>query len=307
MKQIQGVQLMEGSNEELLPGFSAEFPYIASCVEFDRYGETAVPWHWHRAVELFYMKSGALEYTTPNGKWVFPAGSGGLVNSNVLHISRVLPSDDDRPQQWIHLFEADFLAGVRAGRIETRYILPMTAASGIELLPLYPDDPRQAKILEDLRNSFALPEQEWGYEFRLREALSGIWLQLLEQIPSVAPSVAKVREADEKIKMLMVYIHEHYRENISVDELADTAHISRRACFRLFQDNLHMTPVEYIRNYRLQKACYLLAESDQSVTQIAYSCGLGSSSYFGKVFREQTGSSPLEYRRHRIRHDMGEK
>ena len=58
-----------------------------------------------------------------------------------------------------------------------------------------------------------------------------------------------------------------------------------------------MTPVEYIRNYRLQKACYLLAESEDAITQIAYSCGLGSSSYFGKTFREKFGCSPLEYRR----------
>lgn len=147
------------------------------------------------------------------------------------------------------------------------------------------------------RDSFAIPEDEWGYEFKLRAVLSDIWLELLEVAgPMIDPS-AKGKESDDKIKMLMVYIHEHYAESISVDQLAELAHISRRACFRLFQENLHMTPVEYIRNYRLQKACYLLAESEDAITQIAYSCGLGSSSYFGKTFREKFGCSPLEYRK----------
>ena len=48
--------------------FSADFPYIATRAELDKYTEPFVPWHWHSSVELFYMESGALEYTTPNGK-----------------------------------------------------------------------------------------------------------------------------------------------------------------------------------------------------------------------------------------------
>lgn len=90
MKNIQGIQLIMESNEELLPDFFMDFPYICSCVEFDKYIDPVVPWHWHHAVELFYIKSGRVEYTTPNGKWIFPAGTGGFVNSNVLHSSRVV-------------------------------------------------------------------------------------------------------------------------------------------------------------------------------------------------------------------------
>ena len=85
MKNIQSIELNDSSKEELLPGFSADFPYIATCAELDRYLEPLVPWHWHPTVELFYMKSGSLEYTTPHGKWIFSAGSGGFVNANVLH------------------------------------------------------------------------------------------------------------------------------------------------------------------------------------------------------------------------------
>lgn len=74
MKRIQGVQLMEGSNEEMLPGFTPEFPYIASCVDLYPNITAPIPWHWHRAVELFYMNRGTQEYTTPHGTWVFPEG-----------------------------------------------------------------------------------------------------------------------------------------------------------------------------------------------------------------------------------------
>ena len=46
----------------------------------------------------------------------------------------------------------------------------------------------------------------------------------------------------------------------------------------------------------VQMACRLLRETQRSVSEIGYACGLGSSSYFGKVFREVTGSTPTDYR-----------
>ena len=105
------------------------------------------------------------------------------------------------------------------------------------------------------------------------------------------------RGSDEKMKAMMRYIHAHYPDTISVDRLAKEAHISKRVCYRLFRENLHMSPVGYMTAYRLRKACQRLAETDEPITQIAYSCGLGSSSYFGKLFREHYGCTPAAYRR----------
>ena len=85
MKIIRNLQFHNGTREELLPGFDPGFPYIATRAEIDRYAGRFAPWHWHRSVELFYMESGTLEYFVPGKHLVFPAGSGGFVNSNVLH------------------------------------------------------------------------------------------------------------------------------------------------------------------------------------------------------------------------------
>ena len=295
MKNIQGIEVNDSNREELLPGFAPDFPYIATCAELDKYSMPFVPWHWHRAVELFYMESGTLEYTTPNGKWVFPTGSGGLVNSNVLHTTSFRAATKGNIQL-LHLFDPVFLAGEHGSRMEEKYILPLTAAPGLELIPLYPADPAQAEILDAIAAAFALSEQEWGYEFRLREALTRIWLKLFDLARPAMEQDIPGKHSEDTIKMLMVYIYEHYGEPISVEQLAQAAHISKRACFRLFQENLHITPVEFIRSYRMKKACQLLEKTGDSITQIAYSCGFGSSSYFGKLFREQFGCTPAEYR-----------
>lgn len=296
MQHLKGIEINSNNKEELLPGYSLDFPYIATCAELDKYLEPIIPWHWHRTVELFYMKSGSLEYTTPKGKWIFPAGSGGFVNSNVLHSTSFQTSTDSNIQL-LHLFDPVFLSGEHGCRMESKYILPLTTAQEVEIIPLYPNDPAQAEILEDIRHAFDLSEQEWGYEFRLRNALSQIWLKLFELARPAMSRNGMAGDSDDKIKKLIIYIHEHYTESISVEQLAQAIHISKRACFRLFQENLHMTPVAYIRSYRLQKACQMLIKTEASVTQIAYSCGFGSSSYFGKTFREEFSCSPVEYRK----------
>lgn len=295
MKNIQCIELNDSSKEEILPGFDPAFPYIATCAELDRYLQPFTPWHWHRTVELFYMKSGRLEYTTPKGKWEFTAGSGGFVNSNVLHTSHFQRGVESNIQL-LHLFDPVLLAGEHGSRMETKYILPLTTAPDVELIPLYPQDEAKRGILEEIKAAFELDEKEWGYELKLREAMTRIWLMLFELArPAIEQGGSK--KADDKIKLLMVYIHEHYQEPLTVEQLALGCHISKRVCFRLFRDNLHMTPLEYIRSYRLQKACQMLANTKDNITQIAYNCGLGSSSHFGKTFREIYHCTPLEYRR----------
>lgn len=119
MQNIRSIDLNEISREERLPGFDAGFPYIATRAELDLYIEPVVPWHWHRAAELFYVESGCLEYTTPGGTWRFPAGSGGFVNSNVLHTSRVLPSGERCVQLLPFGVDAILLAGVAMALLGT--------------------------------------------------------------------------------------------------------------------------------------------------------------------------------------------
>lgn len=296
MKDIRKIEFHTGSKEEFLPGLSAEFPYIATRAFIDQYIGRFVPWHWHKAVEIFYMESGTLEYRTSNEKWVFPAGSGGMLNSNVLHTTKALKPAEETVQI-LHIFDASFLAGEQGGRIEQKYILPLSTAFQVEMIPLYPENWKEAEILTLIREAFRFREQDFGYEIALREALTKIWLLLFEQVRTQMEEGAEYDKSNDKIKEMMIYIHEHYHRKISVKELAASAFLSERECFRVFRNCLHMTPMEYMKNYRLQTACQMLARGQDSVTEIGQMCGLGSSSYFGKVFREYAHCTPLEYRR----------
>ena len=89
MRITRNLEFQIGSNEEKLPYATPDFPYIASRAELDYYREPFVPWHWHNAIELFYIESGKLKYHTPRKTVTFSAGSAGMVNSNVLHMTEI--------------------------------------------------------------------------------------------------------------------------------------------------------------------------------------------------------------------------
>ena len=165
MQIIHSIQLHSGSNEENLPGFTPEFPYIASRAELDHYREFFVPWHWHKAVELFYMESGEIRYHTPGGTEVFPAGTGGMVNSNVLHMTEMFSRTEENVQ-YLHIFDPVLIAGAYGNLIEKKYVTPLAAASQLELIRLTPDIPEQAEILTMIRQAFRLDENEFGCRWR---------------------------------------------------------------------------------------------------------------------------------------------
>ena len=61
MKDVHCIEFHTGSREERIPELAKDFPYTASRATLDRYIGSTVPWHWHQAVELFYMESGCVE------------------------------------------------------------------------------------------------------------------------------------------------------------------------------------------------------------------------------------------------------
>lgn len=74
--------------------------------------------------------------------------------------------------------------------------------------------------------------------------------------------------------------------------------MSYPAFYKRVKSAMDLTPVELVRQMRIQKAQNLLSEQPNlSVAEIAYACGFSTPQYFNRVFKEQTGYTPAEYRR----------
>lgn len=297
MRITRELEFEAGSRREKLPFISSDFPYVASRAELDYYEDNICPWHWHDAVELFYVESGSLTYFTPHNNIVFKKGDAGFVNSNVLHMTEFRLGMESNITT-IHLFEPSLIAGLHDSAIARKYITPVVGSSGVEIIRFSQEVSEESSVIGMILSAFSIEEDCFGYEIKIRDALSDIWLKIFQlNYDKIILNTAKTDLSEDRIKKMMIYIHEHYQEKLSVSDIADSAFVSERECYRIFGTQLHMTPSEYIQSYRIQVARQLLAETDKQITEIGYATGLGTSSYFGKVFKEHTSLTPLEYRR----------
>lgn len=94
----------------------------------------------------------------------------------------------------------------------------------------------------------------------------------------------------------VAFIERNFTENITSEEIAANAGLSSRHFQRQFKKTYLITPQKYIFTLRMQKAMTLLAQTKESITEIAYQCGYQDSSLFARRFRSHTGISPREYR-----------
>ena len=93
------------------------------------------------------------------------------------------------------------------------------------------------------------------------------------------------------------YIDKHYKENLTLDMLAEKASINKYYMAHAFKREYGVSPINYLISCRIREGKRLLAETALSLSQIAAVLGFSSSSYFSQSFRNAEGTSPTEYRK----------
>lgn len=99
------------------------------------------------------------------------------------------------------------------------------------------------------------------------------------------------------MKRLMNYIEENIgNSDASPEDMADATATSRSSLNRKVHRLVGMTPMEFMREARMRKACQLLQEGHMAVNDIAYACGFSDPKYFSKCFKQTTGQTPTQYK-----------
>lgn len=134
--------------------------------------------------------------------------------------------------------------------------------------------------------------QEMASDFAYNPVRSEHAQDRLKDGPQHMPS-----PSEERIKAMLDFIGLNYYEDITVADIARAGNASEREVYRTFKSELGSTPQHYLRDYRVEQACRMLAHTTRPLAAVAHMSGLGSPSYFCKVFKDCTGKTPREYRR----------
>jgi YesN/AraC family two-component response regulator len=98
------------------------------------------------------------------------------------------------------------------------------------------------------------------------------------------------------VRKAMAYIHAHYAHSLTREQIADHIGISADYLTDCFHQDLGVTPITYIRRYRIRQACELLRNTDQSITQVAMAVGFSDGAHFTRTFQREIGMTPRAYR-----------
>jgi AraC-like DNA-binding protein len=104
-------------------------------------------------------------------------------------------------------------------------------------------------------------------------------------------------ETQRVVRRAMAYVHARYAEQVSLKEMAAYVGLSKQHLIRSFRKEIGITPIAYLKRYRIRQAKALLEASDKSITEVALEVGFSDSGYFARVFRREAGVSPSAYRR----------
>ena len=141
-----------------------------------------------------------------------------------------------------------------------------------------------------------------GEEFYLEEA-KGILASLLVEIARLNRRSEEERVEEEKGKLTNMitrvqdFVSYHYMEDIKVEDLAKSCHISETHFRRVFTSYMKMLPLEYINTVRINTACELLQKTDEPVADIAHKCGFTTNSTFNRNFKQLMGVTPVGWRK----------
>jgi AraC family transcriptional regulator len=98
------------------------------------------------------------------------------------------------------------------------------------------------------------------------------------------------------LKRVIDYIQSHLDEDLSLEAIADVAHISSYYFGKLFKISMGQTVHQYVMSERLKRARWLLKNRTLPQEEIALACGFSSQSHFATAFRNETGLTPRRFR-----------
>lgn len=109
------------------------------------------------------------------------------------------------------------------------------------------------------------------------------------------------KPSEESINLLrlgdaIAHIETCFAEKITLDDLAQKAHLSSRHFQRIFMECIGRSPIDHLLHVRTQRAAELLKHSNQTITEIAFECGFSDGNYFTRQFRQIMSQTPRQYR-----------
>lgn len=283
---------------ELTQHGAGDFPIQFYIDELFRFPGQCIPLHWHPELELWQARGGDVTVQLGTESLTLADGWAVFINADVLHSFR--QADATQALGCPNVVFRDELIAPVTSRIHRLYVAPLLADWQLPYIVFRPGVGWQAEFLHRLDGLFnTLQAEAPGHELSVQNQLTGLWGLLWAhraELPATGTQKAE-RLVQVRTQKMLRCIHTQFAAPLTLDDIAAAAGISRSEASRCFQACLRTSPVGYLTWYRIEMARRALAAGQDTIEEISRACGFQSASYFCRVFRRETGQTPLQYRR----------
>ena len=287
-----------------------DYPVNARYLDLHKSYLNWIRWHWHEEMEVLIVDQGVAEVSTDDDTYLIKPGQGLIINQNVMHCIHA----QDKKQCTFHslVFHPAFIFVDRRNYLQTRYLLPMQNYQLFKVFFLDESALWHERILKTLMDVIEVNmSKNFGYEITTKGYLCHFWAELLRQLPQQETTLpARASQDEQRVKEAMLFIRTHHAEPLTLQEIADSIHVSKSECCRCFSRTLQMSPFEYLMKYRIYESTKKLMDPGQnfaSIADLALSVGFNNTSYYNKLFKKFLGCTPTYYRKHKVLHQEPER
>ena len=278
------------------PSFEAIKPNIGSsftCLHFSKNENIkSHVWHYHPEIEIIFVCGGSGKRQIGSHLSYFSDGDLILIGSNLPHCG-MTNENTNNDYEVVIQFSQDFLGADIWQAPEMQKILAMleTAKSGI-VFGKNVKKTIQRKI-EALKKATSLDKL-----IKLIDILDHMTHTSDFKILNAGTYYLQTQKEDnDRINLIFNHVKDHFKEQISLEEVAGLATMTVPSFCRYFKKISNKTFTQFVNEYRITHSLKLLAEQPLSISEICIDSGFNNFSYFNKTFKEHMQKSPSQYRK----------
>ncbi|MBE5786042.1 MAG: helix-turn-helix domain-containing protein [Clostridiales bacterium] len=275
---------------------TSAFPLAVYPIVYTGANETMFYSHLHAEWEFFLVTSGEAALYVNSNRYSLRPGDCLLITSDALHYAK---SVNHKECKTIALLcHPDFL---RCGREEdivaVRYLQPLMGHGPSSAIYLPADTLSSGKVIHLMEEVARMLEGNApGRELLVKARMLELMYYFFSQ-PNAAAPIPNEEAEIIAVKNALVYLQDHYPQDLTLDELAQQAHMSPGQFGRLFKRVMGQTPMTYLVQHRITCAARILAETNMKISDICLKVGFHNFSYFNRCFRQYLSTTPGEYRK----------
>lgn len=271
-------------------------PY-RSNVKIDNGENLSNTWHYHPEIEIILLKRSNGTRIVGNSVETFRDNDLIIIGKNLphafLHEEKNTENDNSPEAMVIHFYE-NFLGNEFLNLPEFREIHTLLMKARLGLCVTEKGKEQLVPLVEKSFHASSIDRI-----ILLLEILKSLTVIGSHRVLANDGQYLQSKNNDKRFNGILDYTYSNYDERINIVDVAKIANLTKESFCRYFKAQTGRTYMEFLTEFRINRACQMIKDNDKSIKEVGYACGFDSLSNFYYQFKKITKLSPLEFKGYR--------